>query len=173
MYFKKFPILRYTLDDGASYQIIQDIFRRVTLSYASKTKQSYYQVYEINDGETPEIVSHRFYKSTQYHWIILHANEIIDPRYGWCLSQEDLKQYVIDKYTESLIYGTHHYEWVLYEGTEAEQRLISDVYGGNFLNIVSNWEYEDRLNEERRLIKVPLSELVAPLELELGRLIKE
>ena len=172
MYFKTFPTLQYTLDDGASYQIIQDIFRRIVLTYSIKTKEAYYQLYDVKDGETPEIVSHKFYKSTQHHWIILHANEIIDPRYDWCMSQENLKQYVIVKYTEPLYYAPHHYEWVLYEGTEAEQKLISPIQTGEYQTLITNFEYENRLNEARRSIKVVRPELVASLQVEFARLIK-
>lgn len=171
MYFQQFPLLRYTLDNKNSYQVIQDIFRRVVISYASKMNNSYYSLYDVMDGETPEIVSHKFYRTTQHHWIILHANEIIDPRFDWVMSQQNLQEYVSAKYNGD-IYGIHHYEWVIYPGTEAEQRLESPTQTGNFQTSISNWEYEDRLNEAKRQIKVITPELVPALDVEFGKLIK-
>lgn len=113
MYFLKFPLTLYTLDNGQSIQTIQDIFKRVTLTYSTKTKRSSYNLYDVVDGETPEIVSHKFYNSTMYHWIILHANEILDPRFDWVMTQVDLIKYVKLKYGEENMYKIHHYEAIV------------------------------------------------------------
>ena len=78
MYFRKFPLLAYTLDDGVSYQYVPDILRRVKLSEEIKRNKAFFDKYDIMDGETPEIVADKFYGDPTLHWIVLLANEIID-----------------------------------------------------------------------------------------------
>jgi len=195
MYFKPFPILNYTLDNGNSYQEVQDILRRVLLEFSVKTNGSVYQLYDVQDGETPEIVAHKFYGNTNAHWIILHANEIIDPRFDWVMSQIDLEEYCKNKYGEDKLYDIHHYEWVIYEGTPAEQRLIltpeqkeflgpkplipeDDLIEAsdstiNYTETITNLEYETRLNEEKRTIKVIARELVNSVLTEFSTIIKQ
>ena len=50
------------------------------------------------DGETPEIVADKFYNDSELYWIILMANEMIDPRFDWPLSYVNLLNYVDNKY---------------------------------------------------------------------------
>lgn len=172
MYFRTFPNLLYTLDDGASYQATKDIFRRTVLTYATKLRESYFLYYDVKDKETPEIVAHKFYRNTNLHWIILHANEILDPRYDWVLSQQNLIEYIKTKYGENSIYDIHHWEYVVNEGTEAEMRLVSPIETELYNTSISNWEYEDRINEAKRKIKVVVPELVPALQIEFQKLIK-
>ena len=92
MYFEKFPYDLYSLDDLKSVQLITDILRRVTISDDIKSNSSIFDEYDVKEGETPERLADRIYGSTNYHWLILHVNEIIDPRYDWPLTTYQLEQ---------------------------------------------------------------------------------
>ena len=85
MYFNKFPKILYTLDNNRSGQLVPDILRRVKLSDTLKNNSAYYYDYDIKDNERPEMVAHRFYKNPELHWLIMHVNDIIDPRFDWPL----------------------------------------------------------------------------------------
>ena len=80
MYFDKLPVTYYTLDDARSVQLVRNIFLRVIITDEIKNNYSVYDEYDIQDGETPEILSSKIYGNSEYHWLILHMNEIIDPR---------------------------------------------------------------------------------------------
>ena len=62
----------------------------------------------MQDGETPEIVADLFYNNPQLHWIILHANEIVDPRFEWPLDEYNLYRITSTKYNSAE--AIHHYE---------------------------------------------------------------
>ena len=143
MYFEKFPTTYYSLDDRASIQVVRNIFLRMAVSDEIKSNLSLYDEYDILDGETPEIVADRFYKNPQYHWLILHMNDILDPRFDWPLSVNNLVKYCQSKYTN--IYATHHYE-----------NTNGDWVNSNYPSAtpISNFTYEERLNEEKRRIKI-------------------
>lgn len=154
MYFNMFPKILYTLDDGSSAQVIQDVTRRIILSPELKNNNSLYDLYDVRDGETPELVADRFYKNPMYHWVVLHANDIIDPRFDWPLSQVNLIEYCKTKYGSDNVYSTHHF----IDGNGYE--VNSDAVGATS---ISNFGYEDSLNESKRRIKVIKSEVVAEI----------
>ena len=93
MYFEKFPTTFYTLDDQKTVQIVRNIFLRLNINENIKNNLSLYDEYDVLDGETPEIVADKFYKNPQYHWLILHMNDILDPRFDWPLSTNNLIKY--------------------------------------------------------------------------------
>lgn len=143
MYFERFPTTYYTLDDQKTVQIVRNIFLRMVINDTIKNNLSLIDEYDIVDGDTPEIVSHKFYRNSQYHWLVLHMNDILDPRYDWPLSSNNLFKYCESKYAN--VYATHHYE-----------NANGDWVNSNYPNAtaISNYTYEDRLNESKRRIKV-------------------
>lgn len=190
MYFSAFPKITYSLDDGSSVQIVTDICRRVGFIQEFIKNYSFYDKYDVKDGETPEIVSEIFYGNPFYHWIILHANEIIDPRFDWPLSQENLISYCKQKYGgENEIYKTKLYTnaanytvnsyRALEETSSSDEIFLTFEDGTNFLlkdppvNLypVSRLEYETAINESKRLIKVPKAEIISTIQSNFSSLI--
>ena len=108
MYFKSFPYTLYSLDNTTTVQVITDITNRITLSEEVKTNLALFDEYDVKDGETPELVADRFYNNPELHWIVLHYNEIIDPRFDWPLDTNNLNRYVTSKYAN--LNAVHHYE---------------------------------------------------------------
>ena len=96
--FTDYPKISYTLDDGDSEQVVVDIFKRVILSKEFQENISYFETYEVLHGETPEDVSYRFYGTPSLHWLILMVNNVIDPRFNWPVSEEDLYKNTAAKY---------------------------------------------------------------------------
>lgn len=143
MYFKSFPLTYYSVDDGANVKVVTNITLRAVINDEVKNNLSLFDEYDIKDGETPEIVSDKFYGSSFYHWIILHTNDILDARYEWPLSNRNLIAYCNDKYTNPG--ATHHYE-------NSDGIIVNSSTPG--ATPISNFMYEDRLNESKRRIKV-------------------
>jgi len=108
MYFKSFPYTIYSLDNTTTVQVITDITNRITLSDEVKSNLGLFDEYDVKDGETPELVADRFYNNPELHWIVLHYNEIIDPRFDWPLDTNNLNRYVAGKYAN--VNAVHHYE---------------------------------------------------------------
>lgn len=145
-YFAKFPLLGYTLDNGATYNIVSDILRRISVNPETKENYSLFEEYTIRDGETPEVVSFKFYNDAQYHWVILILNDIIDPRFDWPLTGEQLFDYVSNKYSGN-ISGIKHYTITVDNKIVVDSDYV-DAYP------VNNLTYESDINEEKRNIKV-------------------
>lgn len=108
MYFTNLPTTYYTLDNRESVQVVTNILIRTIFTDELKNNFTLYDEYDVIDGETPEITAYKIYGNSELHWIILHTNDIIDPRYDWVLSQNQLQKYVQSKYGN--VNATHHYE---------------------------------------------------------------
>lgn len=107
MYFTNFPLTLYTLDNGASAQLVKNIFIRFAVSNEIKNNISIYDEYDIRDDETPEILADKIYSNPELHWLVLHLNNILDPRFEWPLSTNKLSLYVQGKYND--VNGIKHY----------------------------------------------------------------
>jgi hypothetical protein len=138
MYFKSFPYTYYSQDDRATVQLVTNITTRVVLSDEVKNNLSIYDEYDIKDGETPEILADKFYNNPQLHWIVLHTNEILDPRFDWPQTSENLSRYIQGKYSNTI--AIHHYEDGGGNYTNANLLLSSNVSYGLYEvgNVVVN-----------------------------------
>jgi len=130
MYFKSFPYTYYSLDDASTVQLVTNITNRVALSEEVKNNLSLYDEYDIKDGETPELVADKFYNNSELHWLILHYNEIIDPRFDWPLDTTNLNKYATSKYTD--VNATHHFEDENGNYTNGSAYIISSESFDNF-----------------------------------------
>jgi len=108
MYFKSFPYTFYSLDNTTTVQVVTNLTTRITLTDEVKNNLSLFDEYDIKDGETPELVAEKFYGNPELHWLVLHYNEIIDPRFDWPLDTNNLNRYIAGKYAN--VNGIHHYE---------------------------------------------------------------
>ena len=130
MYFKSFPYTLYSLDNTTTVQVVTDITNRITLADEVKTNLGLFDEYDIKDGETPEIIADKFYGNPELHWLILHYNDIIDPRFDLPLSTNDLNNYVGGKYAN--VNSIHHYEDANLNYTNGNIILNSSNTFGNF-----------------------------------------
>ena len=196
MFFEKFPYLYYTLDDKNTYQIVPDILRRIKLSEELKNNNAFFDQYDIRDGETPEMLADKFYGSPMLHWVILLANDIIDPRFDWPLDYYNLVEFCKGKYGENSIYQLHHYadeaEYIVagYRGLDesstfllpipivlessgsVQSTLLLQNHPSNLIP-VSNFSYEDAINEKKRRINILKPQVVSEFDSNFTSLIKQ
>jgi hypothetical protein len=201
-YFEKFPRILYSLDNLASGQVVPDILRRVAAVNELKLNNSYFDEYDIRDGDTPEILADKIYGDSGLHWIILMTNDIIDPRFDWPLSYNDFINFCIAKYgsleatydTNKVVgYGDKELEldsvFLVFESSTVKEpiRLVlnkknSDVsyrkalsYAVNPLieKEISHFDYEYEKNEAKRRIKLIKPEFISEIITNFDNLIKK
>jgi len=154
MYFSYMPNIYYDFTDADGKQtlkVLKDITTNVRLIRSLLENITVYDEYDIVDGETPEIIAAKVYGNPLYHWVIMLANEKFDYREDFPLDYTNLMKRVESIYGtgDVNVYGTHHYEATLVDGhTYIVNSDHPDAYP------VSNFEYEDRLNESKRRIKL-------------------
>lgn len=163
MYFEKFPQIYYpvTINGVKQYTVLKDITVNVRMVKEFLSNITLYDSYDIVDGETPEIISEKFYGTPLYHWIIMIVNERYDYLADYPLSYNRLVQYVKDKYGEEMMNQVHHYE-------NQDGFVVNSDYP--LATPVSNMEYEEGVNESKRTIKIIDSAIIETVAKDFVRL---
>ena len=172
-YFRELPNLLYPsfLPEKTSsldFIEVKNIFRRIKVRDDLFNNFTVFNKYEIPEGARPDTVAEEIFGSPNLDWVVLTVAGILNVRNEWPLSNRDLYNYANNKYGESL--NSNRF----FETTEVKDssgRLIlpkGKVVDSNFtipkpgtptatLNPVvgiSNYEYETRLNDEKRNINI-------------------
>ena len=157
-YFETFPKRLYDIDNSGNPKLVTDIFRRLKVRDGIKDNLALYASYDVTLGDTPESISYKHFGSTDYFWVICLMNDITDRFYDWPMTDSAFEAYVKDKYTNPA--GIHHYEKVQSSGSTTQDgpgnfdhviEVNSDDADGQS---VSNYEYESRLQDKKRQIKL-------------------
>ena len=97
-YFSNFPKVSYF--NGASEQsVFTNLMTRVGLVSALSQNPLVYYKYNLQDGDTPEIIATKYYDDPYRYWMFLYGNNIIDPQYDITLSLNNFELYIKDKYS--------------------------------------------------------------------------
>lgn len=192
-YFTYFPHKFYDLDGSGNitFQKVTDITKRLRFLQNLQIETSLYYQYVIKDTDTPENIADRYYGNPHYFWVILLFNNIMDPQFDWPMTDNQLNDYIINKYGIANINAVHHYElhidktdintqmtteWVYvidyntYYSTPQStvESLITQT--GNPVTIttttaiVTNYTYEQTINESKRQINIIKKEYLGQIE---------
>ena len=163
-YFSSIPNIFYNFNIAGKPRllIVKDIALNIRFVKEIMNGIQFYDTYTIQDGETPEFVAEKFYENAPYHWILMLYNQKFDYISDWPKSDRELATYITDVYGEGnehnqhVIYGNPHYE-----DSDGNIFFKIDPETGNdisetvpFAVKISNWDYEMRLNEEKRKLKI-------------------
>lgn len=155
-YFSSFPFVQnYSIDDKSITGM--NITVRTGFSTATKDDEQYYIEYDLRDGESPEIIADRVYDDATLYWVILMFNDIHDIDSEWPLDSVALEIYIDRIYGDSKT-DIHHYE------SAASGLWVDEDHPEYDLIPITNYEYEIRVNDDKRKIKVPVPEVVSSLK---------
>jgi hypothetical protein len=188
-YFDTLPRIIKT-DANRNSVIMTDLMARCSIIPEILKNPMVYYDYDVQDGDTPEIVAYKYYGDSYRYWIVLFANQVTDPQWDWPLSSNDFDAFIANKYQDFNPYSTvQHYEKIITQfdavtQTTTTQKIIidEDTYNslitGSFTYTlptgsvtitiskaaVSYYDYELNLNESKRSIKILNSIYVDELE---------
>jgi len=171
-YFKELPNLEYPsfLSDKNSsldYIEVKNIFRRIKLRDDLKSSFTLFDKYEIPMGYNPDMVADEVYGSSELDWVVLITAGIINVRNEWPLSDSDIYDFALDKYGGN-INGTRFYETkevknsegriILPKGKVVDSDFVFTYYDNGRQSVsgttvrtgISNYEYEVRINEDKK-----------------------
>ena len=158
MYFSLFPKGLYDLKGDGNEKVVTDLMVRVKVRSKILDESTLYDLYDVPEGETPEITALKHFGNSQYHWVILLTNDITDRYYGWPLTTYEFENYINDKYTNPD--GVHHYEITQSSGkikgegpSDYEHKLIVNSTTPN-AEAITNRDFEQRIQDQKRQIKL-------------------
>lgn len=150
-YFAKFPTVLYNLSGGNTQKLLVDIVHRAKLRNIVTTNTSVYYPYIITESDTPEIIASKYYGNSYYNWLILLANNIVNPYLDWPMTYRDFQNTMVK------LYGS-------IENAQSTIFQYYDQYGNQIDNItynntdadlrseISTYDYYYNVNESKRNI---------------------
>jgi hypothetical protein len=158
MYFSFFPKGTYDIRNDGNEKVVTDLMVRVKVRSKVLDESTLYDLYDVPEGETPEITALKHFGNSQYHWVILLTNDITDRYYGWPLTTYEFENYMTEKYTNPD--GVHHFEITQLSGKikgdgpsdYSHKITVNDTVPG--ATAITNREYEQRIQDQKRQIKL-------------------
>lgn len=157
-YFEQFPKLTYDISGTNDFKLTPDIFRRVKVRSKILNNVVLLDDYDVQEGDSPETVAFKAYGDTKYFFIVCLVNNIVNRYYDWPLDELSFQKFVADKYDNPE--AIHHYEKTQSSGSQSgegpadyDHKLeVNSTEPG--AEAVSNIEYERRLQDKKRTIKM-------------------
>lgn len=157
--------LIFKLNDFDS-QLAVDIYSTRRLATIVKEGLIASTPYVVLDGETPDVVSYKMYGSPNYDYMILLANDIFDVWNEWPRDSVTMESYIRKKY------GTiaAAKEEIAFYYDVNKNRVDAAQFATLPTNARSSetfYEYEYRINDNKRKLKIPKTEAVLKADADL------
>ena len=176
-YFSRFPKMVYDVKGNDNYKLLPDILRRVKQRNAIASGQFIFDTYDVINGEKPEDIAYKWFGDAQLHWVILMTNNVTDRFHQWPMSQPQFQEFLEDKYDNPD--GIHHYEITKSSGNTSSSgpndysHLVEVNSDTDNASSISNREYEERLQDKYRSIKLLNQRFLSDFLEEFDKLIKD
>jgi hypothetical protein len=195
-YFDTLPKIIYIDSTGNSKVMTNLLARSSVIPQLLKDPLLYY-TYDIQEGDTPEIIAHKYYGDSYRYWIVLFANQLLDPQWDWPMNYATFEQYLADEYSSINIYSEiEYYEKIITQYDVNSQttyikkiRIDENTYNSlpvtqtetytlptgpvsvtTERNAVSIYDYELNLNESKRNIRILNANYVDLMETQFKKL---
>lgn len=173
MFFGQFPFVNY------NDYVIRDFTKRVVVDEKSIRDYFVFDEYYIKDHERADTIANNLYGHPKFAWLIFVINNISPV--DWPLTSSEFETYMDTMYGNAK-FQAHHYlddngnviQKIMtkeFTGDGEDVKFYSDGSGygvleGDILNGVSqtkvtNYEYEQEINENKRKIKVLQKQFVS------------
>ena len=178
-YFRQVPnfdyVSRLPNANIGDYIQVKNIFKKGKLRQDIFQDLAFFEKYKIQGNDRPDNVAFEVYQDSTLDWLVLLCNNIVNIQTEWPLTQDAFDRYVLNKYKDynTLYNGIHHYETseiknsqgviMVPGGLEVPNGYSTSYYDyfinkqintGNIAISVTNYEYEDKLENDKRNIYV-------------------
>ena len=175
-YFSEVPNFEYVsrLPDAkiSDYITVKNFFKRGFLREDIFQNLAFFTKYSITGNDRPDNVAFEIYQDSTLDWLVLMANNIVNIQNEWPISNTDFDELMLDKYGsyDTLFNGIHHYETIEVKDARDVKILnaglkVESNYSITFFDEradqmktvtptipVTNYQYEQKVNEDKRNI---------------------
>ena len=177
MYFEQFPVIYYDAVGNSDPKVVTHLLKRVALHSKASETVALFDTYDVRNGETPEMIAHKYYDDAEYHWVILLVNNITDRYHQWPMNTRQFLSHLAERYDN--VNAVHHYEIYQKSGDTSVKINIGtsnvDVDGNTIADatLVTNREYEEEKQDVLRKIRLLDPEYLEQFVEEFERLVSE
>lgn len=175
-YFRQVPNFDYVNRDSKDttlndYVTVKNLFKRAKIRDDIFERLTYFEKYTIVGDERPDYVAYKMYDDSTLDWLVLLSNNILNVQDEWPKPQVLLDKFLLDKYgSYEKLNAIKHYETIEVKNSKGltiipagliveEDFSVEYFDGGTKLRSqitvpVTNYEYEERIENEKRNIFV-------------------
>ena len=176
-YFRNLPDFEYVNRsvDGkniSDYTTVKNLFKRAKIRPDIFENATFFSKYFIEGNDRPDNVADKVYGDPTLDWVILLSNNILNIQSEWPMTQQTFETYLLEKYLDiRLAQDTHHYESIEVKdpdgkilfpaGLEVDEDQSITYYDrgsesyvtiNDMVTEVTNYQYEERMNDDKRQI---------------------
>ena len=174
-YFNRVPNFEYVsrLADAniSDYIPVKNLFKRGKLREDIFQDLAVFTKYQIKGDDRPDNVASDFYGDSNLDWLVLVCNNIQNIQTEWPLTQRGFDTYLLEKYgSYENMNATHHYETVevknesgvkiVSQGLKVDSDFSVTYFDDTIEQYITkypaqeitNYQYEDKLQNDRRNI---------------------
>ena len=177
MYFSLFPTIFYDAVGNSDPKVVTHLLKRVAVHSKASETVALFDTYDVRNGETPEMIAHKYYDDAEYHWVILLVNNITDRYHQWPMNTRQFLAHLAERYDN--VDAVHHYEINQVSGNTNVKINIGtsnvDTDGNTIADatLVTNREYEEEKQDVLRKIRLLDPEYLEQFVEEFERLVSE
>jgi hypothetical protein len=97
LYFDTLPKV-LNQDQNGNYIILTNLLARARILEDLQENAVVFYKYNIQEGDTPETVAHKYYGDPYKYWIVMYSNQLMDPLWDWPMNYQTFTDYLIAKY---------------------------------------------------------------------------
>ena len=177
-YFRNLPDFEYVnrTTDGrniSDYTTVKNFFKKGKLREDIFQNVTFFDKYYIRGDDRPDNVANEIYGDSTLDWIVLTSNNILNIQSEWPMDQLSFNDFLLDKYgnTTEVFGGIHHYESLEVKDNDGvvvfpkglrvdEDQTVTffDRGSSSYVEVtdmtlgITNYQYEEKLNNEKREI---------------------
>ena len=130
LYFNSFPLV-VASDYKNNAILLTNLMARVDIIPSLLKNPLLFYSYDLKDSDRPDILAHKYYDDSDKYWMVLYANQIMDPLYDWPLNSQQFDAYLKNKYGEAA--GGDAFVLAYVSSTIQEYRKIITTYDSTSL----------------------------------------
>ena len=98
LYFNTFPLV-IASDYKNNAILLTNLMARVQVIPSLLRNPLLFYSYDLKESDRPDIIANKYYDDSNKYWMVLYANEIMDPLYDWPLTSQQFDAYLKNKYS--------------------------------------------------------------------------
>jgi hypothetical protein len=130
LYFNTFPLV-IASDSKNNAILLTNLMARVEIIPSLLRNPLLFYSYDLKESDRPDIIANKYYDDSNKFWMVLYANEIMDPLYGWPLTSQQFDAYLKNKYSAAA--GGDAFVLTYTTGTVQEYRKTITTYDSTSL----------------------------------------
>ena len=173
-FFSNFPTIEVDVLDNGTKTTFLDITRKVRFKDLVKRYNVTFDYYDVQSGQTPEFLAKAFYNDEKLHWVLLLANDVMDYYHDWPLTNATFDRNLQELYDNPD--AVHHYE---VKQTSGDTTKIIEIPNDSANTIpedaviITNYEYQQKAEDNKRQIRVIKPEYIPQIKREIQQLLRK